>query len=147
MKGIGAFSERITESPLKVLASSLISSGQTNIHPFRSWNELDVDQDILQSIYENHFDDPTPIQRQCIPLGLSKRDFIGIAETGTGKTLSFLVPMMINTLERISTERDTFGPFGLVLVPTRELALQIENVASLLDQKLRIFAIIGGVSI
>ena len=69
--------------------------GRTRIHPFRSWDELDMDQDLLQAIYENHFDAPTPIQRQCIPLGLSRVDFVGIAETGTGKTLSFLMPMIM----------------------------------------------------
>lgn len=105
---------------------------------------MDIDQDLLQSIYENHFDNPTPIQRQCIPLGLSQADFVGVAETGTGKTLSFIVPMITNILERNPTGRDNFGPFGLVLVPTRELALQIESVCSLLDRKLRTFAIIGG---
>ena len=121
--------------------------GQTSIHPFRSWNELDLDQDLLQSIYENRFDNPTPIQRQCIPLGLSKADFVGIAETGTGKTLAFIVPMIINILGLSLKERDVSGPFGLVLVPTRELALQIESVCMLLDSKLRTFAIIGGVGI
>ncbi len=68
------------------------------------------------------FKEPTPIQRQAIPVVLSGRDLIGCAETGTGKTAAFLLP----TIQRIS-ERRLPGIRVLVLAPTRELALQIQK--------------------
>ena len=64
------------------------------------------------------FDTPTPIQHQSIPLGIEGKDLIGIAQTGTGKTLAFGIPM----IQRLMTDGG-----GLVLVPTRELALQVEE--------------------
>ncbi len=66
-----------------------------------------------------NFTAPTPIQHQSIPLGIEGKDVIGIAQTGTGKTLAFGIPM----IQRLM---DSGG--GLVLVPTRELALQVEEV-------------------
>src|SRR5206468_1470307 len=67
------------------------------------------------------YTEPTPIQRQAIPVILSGSDLIGCAETGTGKTAAFLLPI----IQRI-TERQLPGARVLVLAPTRELALQIE---------------------
>src|SRR6266568_3172455 len=68
------------------------------------------------------YNEPTPIQRQAIPVILSGRDVIGCAETGTGKTAAFLLPI----LQKIS-ERSRLGLRVLVLAPTRELALQIQK--------------------
>src|SRR5438105_13275873 len=65
------------------------------------------------------YNEPTPIQRQAIPVVLSGRDLIGCAETGTGKTAAFLLPV----IQKIS-ERSRPGIRVLVLAPTRELALQ-----------------------
>lgn len=72
------------------------------------------------------FSKPSPIQSQAWPILLQGHDMIGIAQTGTGKTLAFLLPGMIHT-EYQSTPRGTRGGANvLVLAPTRELALQIE---------------------
>src|SRR2546430_17628742 len=68
------------------------------------------------------YNEPTPIQRQAIPVILSGRDVIGSAETGTGKTAAFLLPI----IQKIS-ERSRPGLRVLVLAPTRELALQIQK--------------------
>jgi len=68
------------------------------------------------------YTEPTPIQRQAIPIVLSGRDLIGCAETGTGKTAAFLLPIIQNLSERSRT-----GIRVLVLAPTRELALQIQK--------------------
>src|SRR5881396_1184773 len=68
------------------------------------------------------YTEPTPIQRQAIPVILSGQDLIGCAETGTGKTAAFLLPI-IQTL----SERTRPGIRVLVLAPTRELALQIQK--------------------
>src|SRR5262249_22266516 len=66
--------------------------------------------------------EPTPIQRQAIPVILSGRDLIGCAETGTGKTAAFLLPIV-----HVLTERKRPGVRVLILAPTRELALQIQK--------------------
>lgn len=72
------------------------------------------------------YNEPTPIQRQAIPVILSGRDVIGCAETGTGKTAAFLLPIIQKIGQKIA-ERSPRGLRVLVLVPTRELALQIEK--------------------
>ncbi|XP_019357601.1 PREDICTED: probable ATP-dependent RNA helicase DDX59 isoform X1 [Gavialis gangeticus] len=64
---------------------------------------------------------PTPIQMQMIPVGLSGRDIVASADTGSGKTAAFLLPVIIKALEEIKT------PSALILTPTRELAIQIEK--------------------
>src|SRR5258707_7756895 len=68
------------------------------------------------------YTEPTPIQLQAIPVVLSGRDLIGCAETGTGKTAAFLLPIIQKISERART-----GGRVLVLAPTRELALQIQH--------------------
>ena len=80
---------------------------------------LGIKDTILASIKKLGFTTPTPIQEKTIPIGLSGQDLIGIAQTGTGKTFAFGVPM----LQRIGA----IGGRGLILEPTRELALQVED--------------------
>jgi len=83
--------------------------------------------DLLEEIQKQGFPKPSPIQSQAWPILLKGHDMIGIAQTGTGKTLAFLLPGMIHT-EYQSTPRGAArgGANVLVLAPTRELALQIE---------------------
>src|ERR1700674_1669767 len=90
------------------------------------------------------YTEPTPIQNQAIPIVLSGQDLIGCAETGTGKTAAFLLPI----IQRIS-ERSRPGVRVLVLAPTRELALQIhQNYGELNNQKTNRGVIaIGGANI
>jgi ATP-dependent RNA helicase DDX49/DBP8 len=85
---------------------------------------------------------PTPVQEQCIPSILGGRDVLGCAETGSGKTAAFALPM----LHRLS--QDPYGIFGLVLTPTRELAIQIAEQFQALGVpiNLRIAVVIGGMS-
>jgi superfamily II DNA/RNA helicase len=73
------------------------------------------------------FDKPTVIQAQGWPIALSGQNFVGIAQTGTGKTLSYLLPAVVHIKE--TQGRKGLGPRVLVLAPTRELARQIEEVA------------------
>lgn len=83
--------------------------------------------DLLNEIVKAGFQRPSPIQCQAWPVLLKGEDLIGIAQTGTGKTLAFLLPAMIHT-EGQTTPRDKrTGPTVLVMAPTRELALQIEK--------------------
>ncbi|CAG8634679.1 2246_t:CDS:10, partial [Funneliformis mosseae] len=98
-------------------------------NPIRSWVESGLSERILNLIESIGYKEPTPIQRQAIPIGLQNRDIIGIAETGSGKTASFVIPMLvyISDLPRLSEENMSDGPYALILAPTRELAQQIEQ--------------------
>lgn len=83
--------------------------------------------DLLQEIHQQGFEKPSPIQAQGWPILLKGEDMIGIAQTGTGKTLAFLLPAMIHTEGQSTPRSQRGGPNVLVLAPTRELALQIEK--------------------
>lgn len=78
-------------------------------------------------IKKQGFEKPSPIQAQAWPVLLRGEDLIGIAQTGTGKTLAFLLPAMIHTENQSVPRGQRGGPNVLVLAPTRELALQIEK--------------------
>ncbi|KND04410.1 uncharacterized protein SPPG_00140 [Spizellomyces punctatus DAOM BR117] len=110
-----------------------ISTKGGNIpNPMRSWSESPLPQKLLDVIANIGYKEPTPIQRQAIPIGLQNRDIIGVAETGSGKTASFVIPMLvyINELPPLTEENQSQGPYALILAPTRELAQQIEQEAS-----------------
>lgn len=83
----------------------------------------------MKAINDVGYKEPSPIQRQSIPIGLENRDIIGIAETGSGKTAAFSIPMICymlalpdNYIERCHDH----GPLAVIMAPTRELAQQIE---------------------
>ncbi|KAG0259231.1 mRNA splicing protein prp28 [Actinomortierella ambigua] len=98
-------------------------------NPIRRWEESTIDANVLRVIHEVGYTTPTPIQRQAIPIGLQNRDLIGIAETGSGKTASFLIPLLqyISDLPKLDESNQANGPYALILAPTRELAQQIEK--------------------
>ncbi len=108
-----------------------------------SFQSLGLTPELLRAVEEQGYTEPTPIQREAIPIGLTGRDVVGSAQTGTGKTAAFMLPI----LQRLGT-----GPRGtlraLVLVPTRELAEQVRNSAQAYGRhaKLRTVAIYGGVA-
>lgn len=84
--------------------------------------------DLLAEIKKQGFQKPSPIQSQAWPVLLKGEDMIGIAQTGTGKTLAFLLPAMIHTeYQPLPRGKARGGPNVLVMAPTRELALQIEK--------------------
>ncbi|XP_050355152.1 probable ATP-dependent RNA helicase DDX43 [Nymphalis io] len=86
--------------------------------------------EILGEIYKQGFTQPSPIQCQAWPILLRGEDMIGIAQTGTGKTLAFLLPALIHIEGQPTPREKREGPTVLILAPTRELALQIEKEAS-----------------
>lgn len=88
----------------------------------QAFRDLGLDDEVLQVVARFGFTTPTPIQVQAIPTLLTGRDVVGIAQTGTGKTLAFGLPM----LQRLNPQRAAVQ--GLVLVPTRELASQVLDV-------------------
>lgn len=110
-----------------------------------TFDEFGLNADLLKAINESGYTEPTPIQAQAIPKALADRDVLGIAQTGTGKTASFTLPM----IERLSKGRAKARmPRSLILEPTRELAAQVaENFEKYGKyHKLSMALLIGGVS-
>lgn len=86
--------------------------------------------EVLQEIYKQEFTTPSPIQSQAWPVLLRGDDLIGIAQTGTGKTLAFLLPALIHIDGQTIPREQREGPTVLIMAPTRELALQIDKEVS-----------------
>ena len=104
------------------------------------FSDLGLSPKILEILEKNNFVTPTPIQHQAIPVLLDGKDLVGIAQTGTGKTLAFGLPMLQH-LGQSDGE-------GLILVPTRELALQADEVLQKIGRSfgLKTVVVIGGAS-
>ncbi|CAH8485690.1 unnamed protein product [Heterobilharzia americana] len=96
--------------------------------PLFKFSEAGFPSYIMSVIKKNKWESPTPIQCQGWPVALSGRDLVGIAQTGSGKTASFLLPAIVHAKAQPSLKRGD-GPIVLILVPTRELAQQVEKVA------------------
>ena len=113
--------------------------------PMTKFSDLKLDPKVLQAIAEAGYETPTPIQAGAIPPALEGRDVLGIAQTGTGKTASFTLPMI--TLLGRGRARARM-PRSLVLAPTRELAAQVaENFDTYAKHtRLTKALLIGGVS-
>lgn len=114
--------------------------------PFSS---LGLSAAIVKAITEKGYATPYPIQQQAIPVILNKKDMMGIAKTGSGKTASFALPML-EMAQQFKAAKNRHVA-ALVLVPTRELAVQIEeefkSYALFLTYKVKTLAVYGGVSI
>lgn len=100
-------------------------------NPMRSWNESGLPSRLMEVVHQVGYTEPTPIQRAAIPIALQARDLIGVAVTGSGKTASFLLPLLvyISGLPMLDEYNKADGPYALILAPTRELAQQIETEA------------------
>src|SRR5437588_2732184 len=125
--------------------------------PFRA---LHLSPQMLQAVHDAGYTEPTPIQIAAIPLILARHDVIGIAQTGTGKTAAFVLPILMKLAQtynaarnrqsgrRLPAESSDRGPRALVVAPTRELVVQIEeNVRAYAKHlPLRMATVFGGVS-
>ncbi|XP_048847984.1 probable ATP-dependent RNA helicase DDX17 isoform X1 [Brienomyrus brachyistius] len=96
--------------------------------PVTSFSQAQFPQYVMDVLMQQNFKEPTAIQAQGFPLALSGRDMVGIAQTGSGKTLSYLLPAIVHINHQPYLERGD-GPICLVLAPTRELAQQVQQVA------------------
>lgn len=114
-----------------------------------SFESLGLSHNIIKSVNKLGFLKPFPIQEQSIPVVLSGKDLMGIAQTGSGKTASFVMPIL-EKLQNEEVKKDR-NVQVLVLVPTRELAVQIEEVFKVFTENLKrdikAMAVYGGVSI
>ena len=109
-----------------------------------SFEQFSLDQRIISGIKSVGYITPTPIQQRAIPITIGGRDLLGLAQTGTGKTAAFILPI----LHRLSSQVASRKVRALIVVPTRELAEQIHQTTVTLGKNTRVrsVAIYGGVS-
>ena len=88
------------------------------------FDELDLNDNVLDALYDMHFETCTPVQEQCIPEILKGNDVLGVAQTGTGKTAAYLLPIL-SKLDDGNYPKDTIN--CVIMSPTRELAQQIDQ--------------------
>ena len=121
-----------------------------------SFDSLGLDAEILKAIHEQNYTEPTPIQQQSIPVILSGKDLMASAQTGTGKTAGFGLPILQKLVEQQAKASNQSQPkkgkrrlYALILAPTRELAAQIgENIRDYSRYlPIRSLVVFGGVSI
>ena len=114
-----------------------------------SFNTLGLSPSLLKTLASQNYLQPYPIQQQVIPAILNKKDVLGIAKTGSGKTAGYVLPILMN-LQWIPASKNRHVRV-LVLVPTRELAMQVREVFELfsrdLPERIKSLAVFGGVSI
>lgn len=113
------------------------------------FKELPLHQKILKAVAEARFHKPTLVQRRAIPEILNKKNVIVSAQTGTGKTAAFALPIINLLFDKQDVEKDEKNKKALVITPTRELAIQIlANFKSYSKySNLRSTAVFGGVSL
>ena len=114
-----------------------------------SFNDLGLSDSLLHTLKTLNYKNPYPIQQEAIPAILNKKDVLGIAKTGSGKTASYVLPLLMNTKGKNFKKGRHINV--LVLVPTRELAVQVHDAFTsfeeTLPQKVKTLAVFGGASI
>ena len=112
------------------------------------FKELELIEPILNALETEGYVNPTPIQQQAIPLALAGRDLLGCAQTGTGKTAAFAIPILQLVCKTQIGGNYSKGIKALILTPTRELAIQIDESFAAYGKNLRMKhqVIFGGVS-
>jgi ATP-dependent RNA helicase DDX5/DBP2 len=114
--------------------------------PIESFEDMNLSSKIMLDIKFHEYEKPTPIQAQAIPIICSGRDVLGCAETGSGKTAAFSIPMIQHCLNQPEIRRGD-GPIAIVMAPTRELAQQIEKEAKIFSRSSKGFKttiVVGG---
>ncbi|XP_026051247.1 probable ATP-dependent RNA helicase DDX46 isoform X1 [Carassius auratus] len=116
--------------------------------PIKTWVQCGISMKVLQAMKKHNYEKPTPIQAQAIPAIMSGRDLIGIAKTGSGKTIAFLLPMFRHILDQRPLGEGE-GPIAVIMTPTRELALQITKECKKFSKSLglRVVCVYGGTGI
>ncbi|KDR79061.1 hypothetical protein GALMADRAFT_224313 [Galerina marginata CBS 339.88] len=142
-KRVSARSDRETEEFKR--SKEIKTQGRDVPRPVTSFDEVGFPEYLMTSIRAQGFDAPTPIQCQAWPMALSGRDVVAIAQTGSGKTIAFALPAMLHiNAQPLLAPGD--GPIALVLAPTRELAVQIQQECTKFgsNSRIRNTAIYGG---
>jgi ATP-dependent RNA helicase DeaD len=104
------------------------------------FEDLGLSQATLESVLKMGFEEATPIQAETIPMGLANKDLIGQAQTGTGKTAAFGIPLV----EKVDVTKDAIQ--GIIIAPTRELAIQVSEELYKIGsgKRVRVLSIYGG---
>ncbi|EFN60128.1 hypothetical protein CHLNCDRAFT_56582 [Chlorella variabilis] len=147
--------EHMTERDWRIFREdfSISYKGVNPALPIRNWDEGNLPKSLRKAVERAGYKKPSPIQMAAIPLGLQFRDVIGIAETGSGKTAAFVLPMLVYIEKQPpmlgNPDIEAEGPYSVVLAPTRELAQQIEEEARNLAHytEFRVVSVVGGQSI
>ena len=128
--------------PSRFINKAVIKEEADNFAPENSFQDFKLEQRLKQAITAKNYKTPTPIQDKAIPHVLVGADVAGVADTGTGKTAAFLIPLINKILLKPNEQ-------VLIIVPTRELALQIEDELKGLTRGMKIFSVscVGGMSI
>jgi superfamily II DNA/RNA helicase len=136
---------RLRAAARRIRSGSSSRSHATETNGYMSFESLGLSEKVLAAVEAAGYREPTPIQTGAIPHVLEGRDVLGIAQTGTGKTASFVLPMLTRLEKGRARAR---MPRTLILEPTRELAAQVEEnfVKYGVNHKLSVALLIGGVS-
>lgn len=137
--------EKYDEIPVDV-------SGRDAPKPIESWTDVELGSGMSKNIADAGFKKPTPVQKYSLPIALRGRDLMACAQTGSGKTASFLFPIISRLYlkgPRVSWSNGKVYPSALVLAPTRELACQIHEEARKFTRGMQIKCVVvyGGASI
>lgn len=138
----------LTEAEVTELRSELDGikvKGKNVPKPVQKWAQCGLTRQTLDIISQLGYEKPTSIQMQAIPALMSGRDVVGVAKTGSGKTVAFLLPMFRHIMDQAAL-REGDGPVGLIMTPTRELATQIHRDCKpfLQSMKMRAVCAYGG---
>jgi superfamily II DNA/RNA helicase len=118
-RGFGSFGE--TEAEIsKFMNKTVVTTEEPVFVPEHKFSDFDINAHLKANIIARKYENPTPIQDKAIPHALLGQDVVGLAETGTGKTAAFLIPL----IDKVVKQK---GERVLVMAPTRELAVQIER--------------------
>ncbi|KAI3389142.1 hypothetical protein SNEBB_006087 [Seison nebaliae] len=130
----------LTERKIDELRKKLSIKVQGSVvpSPVSSFPHFNFDDRLIDRFREQEFSSPTPIQAQSIPIIMSGRDMIGIAETGSGKTGAYLWPAISHIIHQTPLTNDDTGPIVLIVAPTRELAQQIFSEAEFYSKSFNI---------
>lgn len=128
--------------PAKFINKAIAAEDNESFKPEHKFQDFEIAQRLIRAIVNKGYKIPTPIQDQIIPHIVKGFDVVGIADTGTGKTAAFLLPL-INKILQNSREQI------LIVVPTRELALQVDQELKFFTRGMRIFSVccVGGMNI
>jgi ATP-dependent RNA helicase DDX23/PRP28 len=117
-------------------------------NPMRIWAEGPLPWELLEAIHKVGYAKPTPVQMQTIPIACQCRDLIAVAETGSGKTAAYMLPLLsyVKKLPPLDDHTAQDGPYAIVLAPSRELVLQIEEESIKFSSflKTRLVSVVGG---
>ncbi|XP_073680440.1 probable ATP-dependent RNA helicase DDX46 isoform X3 [Garra rufa] len=138
--------EEVNEYRLEL--EGIIVKGKGCPKPIKTWVQCGISMKVLNAMKKHSYEKPTPIQAQAIPAIMSGRDLIGIAKTGSGKTIAFLLPMFRHILDQRPLGEGE-GPISVIMTPTRELALQITKECKKFSKSLglRVVCVYGGTGI